>query len=161
MTPEEKRAKRNAYLAAWRADNRDKIRASQQRYYESNKEVCDQRALDCQKQNKDRYSKIKMDWAAKNRDRHLEIRRASYARNSAKEIERVRRRQGRIRQGESSMSQAELAEVQGMYDFCKIFKGFEVDHIVPLNGKNVSGLHILGNLQVMSISANRSKGNSF
>jgi hypothetical protein len=59
------------------------------------------------------------------------------------------------------MSAAELAEVQGMYDFCRIFKGFEVDHEIPLNGKNVSGLHVLGNLQVLPIRVNRSKGSKF
>ena len=59
------------------------------------------------------------------------------------------------------MNQAEIAEVQGMYDFCKIFRGFEVDHIIPLNGKSVSGLHVLGNLQVLSVSENRSKSNKY
>ena len=59
------------------------------------------------------------------------------------------------------MNQAELAEVQGLYDFCRIFKGFEVDHIVPLNGKTVSGLHVLANLRVLPVSENRSKGNKF
>ena len=156
LTPE-----RKAYLAVWREKNRERVREAQRKYYEANKEVCDQRVKDSQAKNRDYYSAKSVAWTKENRDRHLETRRVHYAKNSAKDIERVRRRQGRIRQAESLMSKAELVEVQGMYDFCQIFKGFEVDHIIPLNGKTVSGLHVLSNLQVLSIKENRSKRNKF
>ena len=53
------------------------------------------------------------------------------------------------------------AEIDGMYMFCQIFKGFEVDHEIPLNGKKVSGLHVPNNLQVLPKRENRSKGNRF
>ena len=38
---------------------------------------------------------------------------------------------------------------------------WEVDHIIPLQGKNVSGFHIAKNLQLMPVSENRSKSNKF
>jgi hypothetical protein len=151
--------KRKAYLAIWREKNRDKTRAAQQRYYEKNKEICDARVSESKAKKPEYYTQKSIKWAEENKERHLQNRRNSYARNSAKEIERVRRRQKKIRHGEMFMNQAEQAEVQGMYDFCRIFKGFEVDHIIPLNGKTVSGLHVLGNLQVLPIFINRSKGN--
>ena len=152
---------RKAYLELWRAKNRDKIRAAQQRYYEKNKELCDSRVKESRSKNPEYYKKKSIDWQKNNKERFLEIKRASYARNSAVEIARVRRRRGKIKHGEILMNQAEFAEVQGMYDFCKIFKGFEVDHIIPLNGKSVSGLHTLCNLQVLTISQNRKKGNKY
>lgn len=37
----------------------------------------------------------------------------------------------------------------------------EVDHIIPLQGKNISGLHIFENLQLLTASDNRHKKNRF
>jgi len=34
---------------------------------------------------------------------------------------------------------------------------YEVDHVIPLNGKNVCGLHIASNLQVLKAEDNRKK----
>ena len=39
--------------------------------------------------------------------------------------------------------------------------GMHVDHIIPLNGANVCGLHVENNLQLLTPMANAIKGNSF
>ena len=52
---------------------------------------------------------------------------------------------------------ADLKAIKQFYINCP--DGYEVDHIIPLQGKNVSGFHILENLQYLTEFENRSKGN--
>lgn len=118
-----------------------------------------------EQRNKEKIAAKKALWYAENKERLALVRKADrkrhYEKHRAYRIAYVRARQGRIRQGEIQMPKSEMAEVQGMYDFCRIFKGFEVDHIIPLNGKNVSGLHVLTNLQILPVTENRRKGNKY
>ena len=57
------------------------------------------------------------------------------------------------------MSNEELKMIQFFYAKCP--KGCDVDHIVPLQGENVSGLHVLSNLQYLTKEENGRKGNKF
>ena len=52
-----------------------------------------------------------------------------------------------------------LEEIANFYKACP--KGYQVDHIIPLQGENVSGLHVLNNLQYLTRSENASKGNKY
>jgi hypothetical protein len=130
------------------------------KYYDANREVCIARSMESVEKNREYYNQKMRDWVEANKAKNLLNRRNWYARNSSKDIERVRRRRQRIR-GASVLTLADRAEIGGLYRFCQIFFGFEVDHIIPLNGKTVSGLHTANNLQVLTISENRRKGNSF
>lgn len=61
---------------------------------------------------------------------------------------------------------ADLVEIDYVYHAAQVIKdvygtSWDVDHIIPLQGENVSGLHVQGNLQIMDPIQNRSKGNSF
>jgi hypothetical protein len=54
---------------------------------------------------------------------------------------------------------ADMDAIRQVYAQCP--KGFDVDHMIPLKGKLVSGLHVHTNLQILPMSVNRSKSNSY
>ena len=54
---------------------------------------------------------------------------------------------------------SDLKAIHQFYYNCP--EGYEVDHIVPFNGENVSGLHVLNNLQYLTESENKQKGNTW
>jgi len=65
----------------------------------------------------------------------------------------------RAKKLQATVNWANLDKVKEFYKNCP--KGYEVDHIIPLQNKLVCGLHNEFNLQYLTVSENRTKNNSF
>lgn len=154
----------------------DEKRAYNRQYYSRNKERLLQRqheldtirAEEKREYNRERYYRNRSELQARmreyyslNKEKAKARASTAYAANRSRYIERALRREGKIKHGKLWTTPAEQAEIDGMYLFTDCFPWFEVDHIVPLHGETVSGLHVLGNLQVLARAQNRVKGNKF
>jgi hypothetical protein len=76
-----------------------------------------------------------------------------------------KRRANKINRTPFWLNKGHLFEIESVYTYCSALRkcGFDyhVDHIVPLQGKIVSGLHVPWNLQVIPSLDNKKKGNRF
>lgn len=128
-------------------------------------------------------------WNEENRDRHSENLRKHRAKESAKETASTWRAEnrvhlnsymkewrkqnsyavfsrGKVRASRAIPPWADLQKIAEIYEMAKrkqVETGVQhhVDHKVPLNGKNVCGLHVESNLQIISAKENWSKRNKF
>lgn len=76
-----------------------------------------------------------------------------------RDYQRVYQAQMRALKLQRTPAWSETEEILDFYNKCPA--GYHVDHIIPLQGKIVSGLHVLSNLQYLLASENMSKGNRY
>lgn len=160
MTPEQKAAKK-ARVTAWRKANPERARANLRNSYQRHKEKRKTEMRAWRGENAERKKETDARWREENRERHRELAREHAAKKyatpegkayfCAKSVTRCRGLK------KATPKWADLTAIAAFYAARP--PGHEVDHIIPLRGKHVCGLHVLENLQYLPVRENRSKFN--
>ncbi|MBU3668329.1 MAG: hypothetical protein FGM53_07350 [Rhodocyclaceae bacterium] len=126
----EVKAKNNLYMKRWHSDNFEFQKKYRAKYAEENKEY---------------FTSYRIA-------------------NKSRILARTRKRQASLMQRTPAwLDNVDYFEIECIYKYCGALRAvglkYEVDHYYPLQGKEVSGLHVPTNLRVIREFDNRSKAN--
>ena len=169
-------------LREYYKNNSDKVKQRTKEYYEDNKEKVNAVKKEYSRNNPDVFSIANKKYyysnkekiARKNKlwyDKNIDIVREKYKQRyyANKHIEFARaakRRAAKLKATPTWLSDTQKSQIESIYWLAKDLRTvcgetYHVDHIVPLKGKHVCGLHVPWNLQVLPADVNLSKGNRF
>lgn len=109
----------------------------------------------------------KREWKSENIDRVKSYQSMWYKKNRGKRnAYQMKREAQKDLRTPKWLTQQHFKEMQLFYEMAALLETVfpwkqHVDHIVPLQGKTVSGLHVPWNLQILSAKANIQKGNKY
>jgi hypothetical protein len=165
---------------AYNEANKERIAAQKREYYLKNKEKIDQRTKEWQQNNRQASCEHTKNWQSKNKEKvanaakewKLNNREHWNAYNRAYRSTRTGmvNHYSRLRycaKRQRTPLWANLRLVKSYYEVCTFFNEvngytkYHVDHIIPLQGDSVSGLHVHNNLQVILAKENMEKGNKY
>lgn len=115
--------------------------------------------------NKEKVALTQKQWVNKNKSRVLQTQQNWRKQNKARCVYHANKR--RAAKLKATPKWADTEKIQQYYDFAAFMKWitlgieYHVDHIIPLRGKNVCGLHVHENLQVLRKDQNLAKSNLF
>lgn len=151
------REKMRAQQAVWKDANKEKARAAENAWREANEERVKANHAAYYQSNRSRLDAINIGWRRENVKRTAEHKRRYVQENLAKSNALTKKY--RARKHQRMPMWADESKIREFYLNCP--DGHEVDHVVPLFGELVSGLHVHTNLQYLTVEKNRSKSNRF
>ena len=135
----------------WRSENPELWAQQRKRYEAKYPHKKQERTAKWQKRHPEQYAKISKESRNKNRGVVL----ANKAKYRAAKRMRV----------PAWLNKGQRFEMVCVYVYCNALRriglDYEVDHVVPLQGETVSGLHVPWNLQVIPRKENRAKSNGW
>ena len=145
--------------------NKENQKRLAREWYLRNKEKAKARARQWALENPEKALEHKRKWREENRDQHNAINRAWDAKNRhVKTALEGKRRAAKLLRTPKWLTADDLFMIEEAYHLAKLRTEllgiqYHVDHILPLQGKKVSGLHVPTNLQVIPAKENLKKSN--
>lgn len=149
----------------YKEENKDKIKISSAIYYVKNKTRIDKQNKKWKEENPDKVSESGKSLYERNRNAILANQKEYRCNNRAKlNSKAAKERASKNRATPSWLTQTDKEFIEVAYAMAKIMSKmtdevYHVDHIDPLNGKEICGLHVPLNLRVILAEENLSKGN--
>lgn len=144
----------------WYVSNRERLLAKAKEYRQRNKEKAYRLTLEWRRNNPEKCREHRRKWAVQNPEKN-KLTKTNYekAHPENRRGASARRRARRLQARPSWLTREQRREIARIYRLCP--SGYEVDHIIPLQGSTVSGLHVPWNLQYLPIRVNRAKSNKY
>lgn len=118
-------------------------------------------------ENKEKYLKraAKAEWSKKNPERIKQLAKKRYHKNNGASVVAYYRNLRR-KATPTWLTDVQKSEIENFYWLCRDLEKittdrYHVDHIVPIKGECVCGLHVPWNLQVLPADINIKKSNTF
>lgn len=140
------------YKKKYHVDNREKILEKVKTYCENNKDKVQQKSHEYRLRTKEKKAEYDRWFSSVNKD----------YRNSLKTANRAKRIKRWV-EWDTELTDLVCKEAYDLCDRLQLLTNhrWHVDHVVPLCGKKVSGLHVWNNIAVIPASVNLSKNNKF
>ena len=159
--------KQREYSRKYYAENKEKVRKAARKWQAENKERIRERSRKwhAQAENKEKHSERSRKYYTENKEKIREVQRHWIKANPSKINEySANRRATKLNATPAWLTDKQKEKTAKIYAKAAAMEKrtgvkHHVDHIVPLQGENVCGLHVPWNLQVLTATQNRSKGN--
>lgn len=130
------------------------------KWYENNKESRKKTINEWRSKNKEKYLAKCREWQLDNPKKVKNYQKKWYYNN----LEKISLKHYRRKQAVPSwLTDFHKKQIKAIYDKNQEYRSqgfdFHVDHIIPINGKNVSGLHVPWNLRITTAEYNLKKNN--
>ena len=136
-------------------------------WYERNKELTKERARAWALKNPEKVSEKNIKHKNKNKEKLTEYNKHWWSENKDKRASyEGKRRAAQLQRTPKWLTESELRMIEAKYSLAAMLTRetgtpYHVDHIIPLQGKKVSGLHVFSNLRVIPGTDNVKKSNSY
>jgi len=157
----------------WRLNNKESLRVYEEKRRKLNPSRCNKYKTEWKKRNPEKNKQINEKYRLENKDAII-ARCRKFREENIEKINAYHRERNKThiyqknfytnqRRAAKTQATPSWADKKKIAEFYKLATelNMTVDHVIPLNGKLVCGLHVENNLQLLTSSENSKKGNRF